>query len=275
MRTIQLGQSKLRVSRLIYGSEPFNLKKGPDGDRNQGDKTPEQAAEILKEALELGVNVWDTSDDYGTHPHIKEALTRVKRRDVFIADKSNALTAEDGWAALEYSNKSLGTDYVDIMFLHNVLNVGVDRTNATGTPYRAGALKERMGALGAWVEAKESGAVRATALSTHSTNVLRQVLDVPEIDIVCTTLNMAGAVIEDGTLEEHIEAIRALKEDGRGIYVIKVLHAGRLRNSAADTVRWAYQFHEIVDAWNIGMYDMNDVWSNLDMMEECLPLHSG
>ena len=66
MRTIQLGQSKLKVSRLIYGSEPFNLKKGPDGDRKQGDKTPEQAAEILKEALELGVNVWDTSDDYGT-----------------------------------------------------------------------------------------------------------------------------------------------------------------------------------------------------------------
>ena len=271
MRTIQLGQSKLRVSRLIYGSEPFNLKKGPDGERVQGDKTPEQAADILKEALELGVNVWDTSDNYGTHPHLREALTMVKRSDVFIADKSNALTEKDGWAALEYSNKSLDTDYVDIMFLHNVMHVGVDRTDSAGKPYRAGSLKERMGALEAWVEAKESGAVRATALSTHSTKVLRQVLDVSEIDIVCTTLNMAGAVIEDGTLVEHIDAIRALKEDGRGIYVIKVLNAGRLRNSAADAVRWAYQFHEIVDAWNIGMYDMNDVWSNLDIMEGCLP----
>ena len=271
MRTIQLGQSKLRVSRLIYGSEPFNLKKGPDGERTQGDKTPEQAAEILKEALELGINVWDTSDDYGTHPHIREALTRVIRSDVVIADKSNALTEKDGWAALEYSKQSLGTDYVDIMFLHNVMHVAVDRTDSTGQPYRSGTLKDRMGALGAWVEAKESGMVRATALSTHNTKVLRQVLDVPEIDVVCTTLNMAGAVIEDGTLEEHLEAIRALKEDGRGVYVIKVLNAGRLRNSAADAVRWAYQFHEIVDAWNIGMYDMNDVWSNLDMMEECLP----
>ena len=271
MRTIQLGQSKLRVSRLIYGSEPFNLKKGPDGERTQGDKTPKQAAEILKEALELGVNVWDTSDDYGTHPHIREALTRVKRSDVVIADKSNALTEKDGWAALEYSMQSLGTDYVDIMFLHNVMHVAVDRNNSTGQPYRSGTLKDRMGALGAWVESKESGTVRATALSTHNTKVLRQVLDVPEIDVVCTTLNMAGAVIEDGTLEEHLEAINALKEDGRGVYVIKVLNAGRLRNSAADAVRWAFQFHEIVDAWNIGMYDMNDVWSNIDMMEERLP----
>ena len=271
MRYVQLGQSKLKVSRLIYGSEPFNLKKGPDGDRNQGDKTPEQAAEILKEALEIGVNVWDTSDDYGTHPHIREALTRVKRSDVYVADKSNALSEEDGWNALDYSNKSLGTDYVDIMFLHNVMLTGIDRKDSSGKPFRSGSLDERMGALKAWTEAKESGRVRATALSTHNTKVLRQVLDVPEIDIVCTTLNMAGAVIEDGTLAEHLEAIKALKEDGRGVYVIKILHAGRLRDSAEDAIRWAYQFHEFVDAWNIGMYDMNDVYSNIAMMEEVLP----
>jgi aryl-alcohol dehydrogenase-like predicted oxidoreductase len=271
MRFIELGQSKLKVGRLFYGTEPFNFKKGPDGDRTQGDKTPEQAAEILKEALEIGVNVWDTSDDYGTHPHIKEALTRVKRSDVYIADKSNALSEEDGWRALDYSNKSLDTDYVDIMFLHNVMHVGVDRKDASGKPYRSGTLQERMGALKAWIKAKESGRVRATALSTHNTKVLRQVLEVPEIDVVCTTLNMAGAVIDDGTLTEHIDAIRALKEDGRGVYVIKILNAGRLRDSAEDAIRWAYQFYDIVDAWNIGMYDMNDVYSNIAMMEEVLP----
>ena len=108
MRFIELGQSKLRVGRLIYGTEPFNFKKGPDGDKTQGDKTPEQAAEILKQALAQGVNVWDTSDDYGTHLHVKEALTQVKRGDVIIADKSNALSEEDGWKALDYSHESLG-----------------------------------------------------------------------------------------------------------------------------------------------------------------------
>lgn len=270
MHYVQLGQSKLKVSRLIYGSEPFNIEKGPDGDKTQGDKTPDEAAEILKQALGQGVNVWDTSDDYGTHPHIKEALTRVKRSDVYVADKSYALSEEDGWKALDYSNKSLGTDYVDIMFLHNVMHVGVDRKDTLGKPYRSGTLQERMGALKAWAEAKESGRVSATALSTHNTKVLRQVLDVPEIDIVCTTLNMAGAVIEEGTISEHIDAIRTLKEDGRGVYVIKVLQAGQLRDSAEDAVRWAYQFHEIIDAWNIGMYDMNDVYSNIAIMEEVL-----
>jgi predicted aldo/keto reductase-like oxidoreductase len=157
------------------------------------------------------------------------------------------------------------------MFLHNVMLNGIDRVDTSGKPYRSGSLDERMGALKAWTEAKESGRVRATALSTHNTMVLRKVLDVPEIDVVCTTLNMVGAVIDDGTLSEHIDAIRAIKEDGRGVYIIKILNAGRLRDSAEDAVRWAYQFHEIVDAWNIGMYDMNDVYSNIAIMEEIVP----
>ena len=70
MQRIRLGQTKVDVSRLIYGTEPFNFKKGPDGDRTQGDKTPEEGGLILKQAMELGVNTWDTSDDYGTHPHV-------------------------------------------------------------------------------------------------------------------------------------------------------------------------------------------------------------
>jgi len=46
--------------------------------QNQGDKTPGEGGRILAEALKLGINFWDTSDDYGTHPHVREALRRVK-----------------------------------------------------------------------------------------------------------------------------------------------------------------------------------------------------
>ena len=267
MQKIRLGQTKVEVSRLIYGTEPFNLKKGPDGNRTQGDKTPEEAAEILMGALELGVNTWDTSDDYGTHLHVAEALKIVDRKRVVIADKSNAQTGEEGWSALEYSQNSLGTDYVDIMFLHIVPSKPLDRTDAYGRHYHSGSLDERMGALNAWMEAKESGTIRATALSTHSTKVLRQVLDVPEIDVVCTTLNMMGTVMDDGTLEERLEAIRALKEDGRGVYVIKLLNAGRYRDRGDEVIEWCLQFKDIIDAWNIGMYSLAEVRQNVELFE--------
>lgn len=78
MQRIRLGQTDVEVSRLIYGTEPFNFKKGPDGNRTQGDKIPVEAAEILKGALELGVNTWDTSDDYGTHPHVAEVRHNIE-----------------------------------------------------------------------------------------------------------------------------------------------------------------------------------------------------
>ena len=270
MQKIKLGSTKVEVSRLIYGTEPFNFKKGPDGNRTQGDKTPLEAAQILKGALELGVNTWDTSDDYGTHPHVAEALKIVDRKGVIIADKSNALSEEDGWKALEYSQKSLGTDYVDIMFLHIVPPVPADRNDALGRPFHSGTLDERMGTLKAWVEAKESGIIRATAMSTHSTKVLRQVLDYPEIDVVCTTLNMMGAVMDDGTLEERLDAIRALKEDGRGVYVIKLLNAGRFKDRGDEVIEWCLQFKDFIDAWNIGMYDVAEVKHNIELFNKHL-----
>ena len=270
MQKIRLGSSKVEVSRLIFGTEPFNFKKGPDGNRMQGDKTPEKAANILKGALELGVNTWDTSDDYGTHPHVAGALKIVERKQVVIADKSNALSEEDGWKALEYSQNSLGTDYIDIMFLHIVPPVPADRNDALGRHFHSGTLDERMGTLKAWLEAKESGIIKATAMSTHSTKVLEQVLDYPEIDIICTTLNMMGAVMDDGTLEERIEAIRALKEDGRGIYVIKILNAGRFKDRGDEVIEWCLQFKNFIDAWNIGMYDVAEVRHNIELFDKHL-----
>ena len=268
MQRIRLGQSNVQVSRLIYGTEPFNFKKGPDGDRTQGDKTPGEAAQILKGAMELGVNTWDTSDDYGTHPHVAEALKIVNRKDVVIADKSNAATEEEGWKALENSRKSLGTEYVDIMFLHIVPPEPVERVDALGKNYRSTTLSERKGTLKAWLEAKDSGLIRATALSTHSTKVLRQVLDEPNIDVVCTTLNMMGAVMDDGTLEERLDAIQDLKDDGRGIYVIKLLNAGRFRARGDEVIAWCLQFKDSIDAWNIGMYDIPEVKHNIELFKK-------
>ena len=270
MNRIRLGGTRLEVSRLCFGTEPFAIKKGPDGAKSQGDLTPEEGGGVLRDALALGVNFWDTSDDYGTHPHVRVGLGLVDRRDVVITDKSNALTYEEGSEAVKRSKVSLETDYVNLMLLHNVPSRTIRRRDSAGRPYVSGRLSDRMGALRAFHEARETGEVRATGLSTHSTLVLREALDVPEVEVVCTTLNMAGALIEDGSLDEHLEAIRALKEAGKGVYVIKLLYGGRLREEVDTAIKYALQFHESVDAWNIGMYDIAEVERNLALIEEAL-----
>jgi len=269
--TTRLGDTGLTVSRLCYGTEPFTFKKGPEGAKTQGDVPPPKGGRRLAEAHRLGVNFWDTSDDYGTHPHVAEGLKLVPRREVVVADKTNAHTYDEGVEAVEHSIGDLGTPHVDIMFLHIVPPKPVERLDAAGRPYISGPLSSRMGALNAFLDAKETGRVRATGLSTHSTETLRQALMVPEIDVVCTTLNMAGTLLDDGTQEDRIEAIRRLHDAGRFIYIIKILDAGRLRAKAEEAIRYALQFHEHVDAWNIGMYDLSDVRRNLKLFGEVLP----
>jgi len=270
VQKVRLGPTKLVVSRLCFGTEPFAIEKGPDGMKGQGDRTPAEGGEILRDALGMGVNFWDTSDDYGTHPHVAEGLKLVRRGDVVVATKSNARTRGEGDEAVRFALADLGTEYVDIMFLHNVPYKSVSRRDTNGRPYESGNLGDRTGALKAFTTAKDSGTIKAVGLSTHSTAVLREAQKVPEIDVVCTTLNKVGANIVDGTLEEHVEAIRGLKEAGKGVYVIKILDAGRLRDDADSAITFALQYHEFIDAWNIGMYGTEDVERNLRLFREIL-----
>jgi aryl-alcohol dehydrogenase-like predicted oxidoreductase len=269
VKKVNLG-SNLLVSRLCFGTEPFAIKKGPDGMKTQGDLSPVQGGNVLRDALHHGVNFWDTSDDYGTHPHVKVGLGLVERNAVVVADKSNALSYEEGEKAVESSLSNLETEYIDLMLLHNVPLMSFHRRDTSGRPYESGNLERRRGALDSWYDAKESGLVRALGISTHSTGVLKQVLDVPEIEVVCTTLNMNGMFIEDGSIEEHIDAIAELHDSGKGIYVIKILQAGRLKEKAEEAIKFALKFHDYIDSWNIGMYDMGDVSNNLRLFTEAL-----
>jgi len=268
VQTTNLGG--LRVSRLCFGTEPLAIKKGPDGRQTQGDKTPVQGGEILAEASRLGVCMWDTSDDYGTHPHVREALKRVKRRSVVVADKSNAATHEEGVNAVEFALHDLGTEYIDIMFLHIVPPRPIQRKDANDRPYISQDLKGRKGALEAYMEARDSGRIKKIALSTHSTDTLHQALEYPEIDIVCAPLNKLGTYLDDGSQNDRLDALKALHGSGKGVYVIKTLAAGRYRDDAEACIRYALGFHDFIDAWNIGMYDLEDVKRNIALFSEAL-----
>lgn len=260
----------MRVGRLCFGTEPFNLKKGPDNDKSQGDKAPAEGGTILAEAAGLGVNMWDTSDNYGTHPHVREGLRLVKRTSVVVADKTNASTYEEGVKAVDFALKDLGTEYIDVMFLHIVPPKPLERRDANNIPWISQDLKGRAGTLRAFVEARDSGLIRKIALSTHSTETLCRVINQPEVDIVCAPLNRMGTYLDDGTQQMRLDALRALHDAGKGVYVIKLLAAGRYRDEAEACIKYALGFHGFIDVWNIGMYDVADVKRNLALFNTVL-----
>lgn len=129
MEYIRLGNSDLMVSRICLGCMGF-------GEAKQGMHSwtldEEKSTEIIKKALDSGINFFDTAIAYAngtSEQYLGRALKKlVKREDVIIATKFLPRTKEeieDNVSAREHIennlNKSLnnlGVDYVDLYICH-------------------------------------------------------------------------------------------------------------------------------------------------------------
>lgn len=121
MQYTTLGRTGLNVSVAAMGcggSSCLGLTAG---------RSIAQCAGIIHQAVGLGVNLIDTAKSYGTEPVVGEALKSIPRASVVISTKhkvaegARPLTAAQVVEGLNSSLKTLGTDYVDIFFLHTVL----------------------------------------------------------------------------------------------------------------------------------------------------------
>ena len=114
-----LGRTGVRVSRLCFGTMSFG-----------GDADEAASADMFKAVRDLGVNFFDTADQYskGRSEEILGRLARGAREDLVIATKCFNPTGPDLNAkgnsrrhltrALEASLKRLQTDRVEILYLH-------------------------------------------------------------------------------------------------------------------------------------------------------------
>lgn len=123
MKYIKLGKSDLKVSRICLGAMTF-------GDSSTNDHNwllnQEQTDEMVKKALDLGINFFDTANLYnqGTSEiYLGNALRKfAKREDVVIATKVRFNEGELSYDAIkrevEGSLKRLGTSYIDLYIIH-------------------------------------------------------------------------------------------------------------------------------------------------------------
>ena len=82
-----------------------------------------ESVDIVRRALDLGVNFIDTSEAYGTEEIVGRAIRSVDRSSVVLSTKirpTDSLTPRDVQQSLERSLSRLGTDYVDVYHLHGV-----------------------------------------------------------------------------------------------------------------------------------------------------------
>jgi hypothetical protein len=69
---------------------------------------------------------------------------------------------------------------------------------------------------------------------------------------------------------DRLNTLKALHHSGKGVYVIKTLAAGRYKDDAEACIRYVLGFHDFINVWNIGMYDMVDVKRNIALFSDAL-----
>ncbi|HYZ21374.1 MAG TPA: aldo/keto reductase [Rhodopila sp.] len=110
-----LGRTGLRVSVAGLGCGGFSRLGLGTG------SSPEHAVGIIRQALDLGVNLIDTAAAYGTEDVVGTALRHVPRDSVVVCTKaSRPFTATAVVESLNASLKRLNLDYVDVFQLHAI-----------------------------------------------------------------------------------------------------------------------------------------------------------
>jgi len=128
MQYVNLGQSGLKVSRLCLGTMTYGSSKWRPWVLDEAASRP-----LIKQALEAGVNFFDTADMYSLGAS-EEVLGRALkdfgpgREKLVIATKvfypmgdgpnDRGLSRKHIMAAIDASLRRLGTDYVDLYQIH-------------------------------------------------------------------------------------------------------------------------------------------------------------
>lgn len=123
MEYAKLGNSGIEVSRLCVGCMSFGK---PSADFHEWTLDPEKTEEMVRHALELGINFFDTANTY-SHGTSEEYLGRAIRKDVargkvVLASKVYFNEGHLSRAAIEReidgTLQRLGTDYLDLYIIH-------------------------------------------------------------------------------------------------------------------------------------------------------------
>ena len=106
---------------------------------------PEETARCVREALEVGYRLIDTAQAYANEEGVGAAVraSGVPREEVFITSKiwvAN-MNYERATASIDESLRRLGTDYIDLMLLHQAMGDYPGAWRAMEEAHRAGKLR--------------------------------------------------------------------------------------------------------------------------------------
>ena len=153
-----------------------------------------------------------------------------------ILSKTHASTEQEMRDDLDRFRREIGTDRIDIVLLHCMLN---DRW-----------AQEKAGAMHVLSEAKQKGIIRAHGVSCHDLGALEVAAASDWVDVDLARLNPAGVAM-DADPATVVSVLRTMKARGKGVIGMKILGAGALRNRRDEALQFALA-QDVLDCFTIG-----------------------
>jgi hypothetical protein len=218
-------------------------------------------ASVIERAADIGINYFDTARGYqgGNNERMVGAALKRKRKEIVLSTKSGAGSKEGALKDLDTSLRELGTDHVDIWYLH-----GKD------------ALSEVPDELfEAQQIARQQGKIRFAGLSTHEPRLLIPFLiEKGATDVVLVTYNFTMDKSMDAAIEQASKA-------GMGVVGMKVRAGGFRKTKPSDplygklkaegtmlaALKWVIK-NPRVSTTIPSMTDMDQLDENLKAMKE-------
>ena len=258
--TRRLGKTELRVPLVGYGTAP--------GGSGLSDR---DAIELLHHAIDRGVTYLDTAPAYERAQRQLRSVLAERRDEVIVATKVPVDGAAEALASLTGSLEVLGTDHVDIAYVHSLGGRDVDRVLAAD------------GALAGLRQAQRAGMTRFVGFTSHnrprqSTRLLREC----EVDVIMVALNYG----DQHTYGFERQVLPEARRHDVGVAAMKVYGGAAGMQYAAPSpaaltalgpvdheraLRWALDQEGVAIAV-IGMFDLAEVEQNVRWARRTRPL---
>jgi predicted aldo/keto reductase-like oxidoreductase len=248
----------------------------PDGTRNYENINEEEAIQMIRHAIDHGVNYIDTA--YGYHGGNSERLVGKALQDGY-REKVKLATKLPVWLAKSYEDfdrllneqlTKLQTDHVDFYLLHALHKESWEKVRD-------------MGVLGFLDKAVEDGRIKHPGFSFHD--------ELPVFKDIIDSYDWKMCQIQLNILDEHnqagVEGLKYAGSKGIPVVVMEPLRGGKLasvskdiediwneaetkRNPAEWAFRWLYNFPEVAVILS-GISTMEQADDNLRIFDSAAP----
>jgi predicted aldo/keto reductase-like oxidoreductase len=218
---------------------------------------------VVQRGADLGITYFDTARTYsgGNNERMVGAALKGKRNSITLSSKTHGATRQEALDNLDTSLKELGTDHLDIWYLHGKTkpeDVTDDLIDAQQT-------------------AKKAGKIRFAGVSTHAGQpvLVPWLAKNPQIDVILSAYNFTLEPAVTAVLEQAAAA-------GKGVVAMKVMAGGFRSIKPGDpayaklkqdggllaALKWAMRDPKVVHTTIPSITDNDQLDENLTAMQQ-------